>query len=304
MHKLKAFLKTWYYRFKLREPRIPKQVWIENTNFCNAHCVMCPRTSLTRPLSIMSVEAFQKIIRDIAPYAHQVERLHVHNFGEPLLDKEIVRKIRIAKDHGFPYVYFVTNASVLTAQKARDIIESGLDEFKVSFYGTNPQTYNATMAGLDFDITIQNLKTFFKIRKELNSQKPKVVIQYIPQETNKMLTGEFKLLFKGLLDFQLGDTLTIGVLHNYGSGKNFVNVKGRPCAICAFPWAVMMILCDSRVGFCCFDFDGVQIIGNAQEESAIDIWNSKRMSGIRRDFKNLDYRKYPVCLRCQGSHWL
>lgn len=302
MLRFKAYLKVLHSRLTLRAPRIPPEVWIENTNCCNAQCVMCPRENLVRPLTFMSLDAFRKIINDIGLYAHKIKRLHVHNFGEPLLDENLFEKIRIAKDRGFPYVYLVTNGSRLTAEKSRKLIESGLDEFKISFYGTDKQTYNVTMKGLDFDVTIQSVRTFFKIRREVNAVKPKVIIQYIPQKENGKRVAEFKLLFKELIDLQIGDTLNVEPLHNYGTGKNFVSIEGKPTTICDYPWKVMLILCDSRVAFCCLDFNGVQIIGDAQEESAIDIWNGKKMSAIRTDFKALDYRKYSVCLQCDRVH--
>ena len=300
--RLAGFLRLWYNRARLRHQTVPPEVWIENTDCCNAHCVMCPREKLTRPLSVMSLGLFEKIIKELAPHADKIHRLHVHNYGEPLLDKQLAQKVQMAKQHGFKHVYFVTNASLLTAEKTRELIEAGLDEFKVSFYGTDRTTYNATMTGLDFDKVIDNLRSFFEIRRELQARKPKIVIQYLPQESNAARTDEFAAIFEPMIDPDIGDALHVFSLHNYGGGKEFNKIVGKPRAICDYPWRVMMILCDGRVGLCCLDFNAEQIVGDANKEPVLEIWNGPRMAQLREDFKRLDYRRFPICLRCDRSH--
>ena len=55
---------------------------------------------------------------------------------------------------------------------------------KISFYGTDEESYNATMRRLDFKVALQNIKDFMRIRKELKKSNPKLILQYLPQETN------------------------------------------------------------------------------------------------------------------------
>jgi len=85
----------------------------------------------------------------------------------------------------------VTNGSLFTPERSKEIIESGLDEMKFSFYGTDAETYNRTMVGLDFNKTISNVKEFFSMRKKLGRRNPKVVIQYMEMPSNLSRTDEF-----------------------------------------------------------------------------------------------------------------
>ena len=273
--------------------------WIENTNVCNAKCVMCPRDQQTRAQGYMEFSLYEKLIREVAEHRDQVKRVHMHNYGEPLLDKELPRRIRLAKELGIKHVYFVTNASLLSPEKSRELIESGLDEFKISFYGTDKATYNATMKGLDFDRTIQNVKDFLRIRKELGSTKPRVVIQYLPQATNKGQVDAFQQTFSPLIDRTVGDTLNIFSLHNFGGARSSMRNEGV-CSICTYPWRTMVILHNGNVALCCLDFNGVQIMGNAKEMSIKELWNSDRYRKTREDFKLLRYQEYPVCITCDG----
>ena len=104
-----------------------------------------------------------------------------------MLDKLLPEKIRLAKDHGITHTYIVSNASRLFPETARKIIGAGLDKMKISFYGTDAETYNNTMMRLDFDVTLQNIKDFLRIRKEMKRETPRLILQYLPNETNRAL---------------------------------------------------------------------------------------------------------------------
>jgi radical SAM protein with 4Fe4S-binding SPASM domain len=290
-----------YYRSKLQDPEFPPEVWIENTNCCNARCKMCPRDKHTRQQGFMRLELFTKIIKEIAQYKDKVKRVHLHNFGEPLLDRDLPSRIKIAKEQGIKHVYFVTNASLLNSAKSETLIKSGLDEFKISFYGTEQESYNNTMVGLDFNLTINNVREFFKMRQQLRSKKPRVIIQYLPQESNKNKIDEFKAIFAQLIDLSLGDQINIFSLHNFANGRKYHDLGRNICTICDYPWRTMVILWDGKVVPCCLDYNGVQVLGDVNKESIKEIWNGKDYKKLREDFRRLDYRTYPLCLNCERT---
>jgi MoaA/NifB/PqqE/SkfB family radical SAM enzyme len=302
MKLLKRFKRRARYVYDLlrfQESAFPPEIWIENTNCCNAHCVMCPRDKLSRELGFMDLGLFERLVKEASSFGRQVKRVHLHNYGEPLLDKNILERIRIAKENGIVHTYFVTNGSLLSTEVSKGLIEAGLDEFKVSFYGTDPETYNATMAGLDFYTTFDNLKNFFLIRKGLESNKPSVIIQYLPQEANNCKTKNFFELFEKLIDRDKGDSLNIFPLHNYGGGRNYLQLGEEINAICDYPWRTMVILWDGRVVPCCLDYNGTGVIGDVNKDSIYDIWNGESYRKLRRDFKKLQYKPYTLCLHCE-----
>ena len=297
---IKKYPLRYYRNTKLKDTEFPQQIWIENTNHCNAACVMCPRELQTRSKRIMSFDLYEKLINEISQYNHIVERVHMHNFGEPLLDKRLAERIKLAKDHGINHVYFVTNASLLNENNALNLIESGLDEFKISFYGANESTYNSIMIDLDFNTTLNNIKNFFELRKSLQASKPKVVLQLIPQSLNDAnLEKEWVNLFKEYLDDEIGDRLNYYELHNFGDGRDYVEIGNQKIRnTCKFPWNVMVILQDGSVTACCLDYDGKIVLGNVNEQSIYDIWHGEKYRKIRKDFKKLNYRDYEPCQKC------
>ncbi len=287
-----------YYR---RHYPLPSVILIENTNCCNAHCVMCPREKLTRKPGVMAFALFEKIIREVSG-AKRKPIVHLHGFGEPLLDESIPERIRLAKAFGVKHTYLVTNASLLFAGTARKIIGAGLDEMKISFYGTDDESYNRTMRGLDFKVALDNIRRFVKIRKEMKKKRPKLILQYMPQKTNGAGTKEFTFLWRSVLDQKMGDRLNFVSPDNFGGGRDYNPVKGKIASVCFYPWSALSVLQDGRAVTCCVDYNGAQGAGDLNFQTVMEIWNGPVMSNIRKNFGKLDYSGFPVCQCCDWVH--
>jgi len=283
-----------YYRYHLPLPAV---ILIENTNCCNAQCVMCPRETLTRKRDFMEFGLFEKIMKELSS-ARRKPVVHLHGFGEPLLDESLPERIRLAKSCGIKHTYLVTNASLLFPETARKIIHAGLDTMKISFYGTDEESYHATMRGLDFKGALHNIREFVRIRKELNKKTPKLILQYLPQEANGAKTEEFQSLWRSVLDKRAGDCLNFSPLDNFGGGRAYNPVGEKIVSVCFYPWAALSVLCDGRAVTCCLDYNGVQGVGDLTFQSVMEIWNGPVLSAIRRDFGKLDYSGFPACLCC------
>ena len=287
-----------YYRYRLPYPSV---LLIENTNCCNARCVMCPRDTLTRKRGFMEFGLFEKIMKELAG-ARRKPIVHLHGFGEPLLDPLLPERIRLAKACGIEHTYIVTNASLLFPETSKKIIDAGLDRMKISFYGTDEESYNATMRGLDFKVSLQNVKDFMKIRKELKKRNTKLILQYLPQEANGAKIKEFQSLWSSLPDKKAADCLNISSLDNFGGGKSYNIVGEKIVSVCFYPWTALSVLWDGSAVTCCVDYNGVQSLGDLNCQSLEEIWNGPVMSAIRRNFGKLDYSGFPTCLRCDWVH--
>jgi len=301
--KLKIFLKKNILRhirsLNLSESDFPPEIWLENTNHCNATCVMCPREKQTRKKGIMKFDLYKKLINEISKNKNKVKRVHMHNFGEPLLDKKLPKRIKLAKDAGIEHVYFVTNASLLNEKNCEELIDSGLDEFKISFYGIDKATYNSTMVDLDFETTLENVKIFFKVREKKKALKPKVIIQLIPQLIGDHNNNKWKKIFDSMINKKLGDKLLSVIIHNFGDGRKYNNIQDIEIHnVCTYPWRTMVVLQDGNISPCCHDFNGNVNMGNIRFSSIKEIWNSNKYKKMREDFKSLNYDSYSTCSNC------
>jgi len=73
---------------------LPRSIYIEPTSRCNELCQQCPRTLLSREDDRdLSFDNFRYIVDQFPA----LERVVLHGLGEPLLNKELPRMIRISK---------------------------------------------------------------------------------------------------------------------------------------------------------------------------------------------------------------
>ena len=146
----------------LRHPEVRYEV----TDHCNAECIMCPRDlhKFGRPHGIMDQNKYEKSIDEVVGLG--CKQVVLTSFGEPLIDKRLEDKVAYAKSQGLR-TYIISNASLLTRSRAKGLIEAGLDELRVSYYGMRKETYNKVMVGLDFDVTMKNLADFLEVREAM-----------------------------------------------------------------------------------------------------------------------------------------
>jgi MoaA/NifB/PqqE/SkfB family radical SAM enzyme len=148
----------------------PVCLYLETTNRCNLLCTTCPRTfEDLEPPADMSWELFTSIV-DQFP---KIARVVLHGIGEPMMVRELPRMIRYLKDRG-TFVLFNTNGTLLTRKRGIELIESGLDELRVSLDAAEPKAF-ALVRGRDvFDRIVRNLQQFTALQRELHVDTPKV----------------------------------------------------------------------------------------------------------------------------------
>jgi len=153
-------------------PRFPPVLRVETTNLCNAHCTICPRETIDRKLEQMDQELFEKIIKEATE--NDCKTLQMHNFGEPLLDRLLPERIKMAKEAGIDYIKIFSNGSQLKEVLAERLIESGLDEIKISIDGSNFKEFERIRIGLDLEEILDNSKNFIKKRELRGRSVPKI----------------------------------------------------------------------------------------------------------------------------------
>ena len=270
------------------------EVRYEVTDHCNATCIMCPRDKHehAREHGIMDQQLYEKSIDEVALLG--AEKVVLTGFGEPMLDKKLELKIKYAKSKGLS-TYIISNGSVLNSKRARSILEAGLDEIRVSFYGMQEKSYNSVMKGLDFNKTISGMMDFITLRKELGA-KTKIQVSYLEMEENKEDTGLFKEFWESKVD-----AIEIWRPHNFGDGRDYrerhesLEVKttcGRP------ENGPLQIQWNGEVIPCCYDYNNKIILGNAFTTPVLDILNGPKYRLLRYAHKMNKFNIFPYCDQC------
>ena len=148
----------------------PVCLYLETTNRCNLLCTTCPRTfEALEPPGDMSWELFTAIV-DQFP---NIARVVLHGVGEPMMVPALPRMIRYLKDRG-TYVLFNTNGTLLTARKGRELIDSGLDELRVSLDAAEPDAFKLVRGRDMFGRIVRNVRAFRAMQRELAAETPRV----------------------------------------------------------------------------------------------------------------------------------
>ncbi len=99
-------------------------------------------------------------------------------FIEPLLHPQFQEMLRYSKKKGLR-VDFNTNANSLTEEKAKAILESGLDKIVFSVDGVSAATYEKVRRGGNYDRVLRNIKRFTHLKNTGKYDKPETGLQTI-----------------------------------------------------------------------------------------------------------------------------
>ena len=148
----------------------PVCLYLEVTNRCNLLCETCPRTfEELEPPADMSWELFTKIV-DQSP---NIARAVLHGVGEPMLVKDLPRMIRYLKDRGV-YVLFNTNGTLMRPAKFQALIDTGLDELRVSLDAADAKTYKLVRGKDFFGRIVRDVRKFTEYQREIDVTTPRV----------------------------------------------------------------------------------------------------------------------------------
>jgi len=275
----------------LRHPEVRYEV----TDHCNAECIMCPRDlhKLGRPHGIMDRKKYEKSIDEVV--ALGCKQVVLTSFGEPLIDKGLEKKVAYAKSKGLR-TYIISNASLLTRTRAKGLIEAGLDELRVSYYGMRKESYEKVMVGLNFDTTMNNLAGFLELRETMGSKRPRLELSWLVLPENEADTESFKEYWE-----PRADAIEIWNPHNFGDGRDYreryeeialKNTCGRP------ENGPLQIQWNGEVIPCCYDYNNQIVLGNAFEQPVLEILNNDKYRLLRLAHREKTFELFPYCNQC------
>jgi MoaA/NifB/PqqE/SkfB family radical SAM enzyme len=148
----------------------PVCLYLEVTNRCNLLCETCPRTfEALEPPKDMDWDLFTRIVDQVPNLA----RVVLHGVGEPMLVKHLPKMIRYLKDRG-TYVLFNTNGTLLAPRKRQEIIDTGLDELRVSLDAAEAASFLRVRGKDMFDRIVRNISEFTELQRRTGATTPRV----------------------------------------------------------------------------------------------------------------------------------
>ena len=252
---------------------------IEPTNTCNLRCTFCFVTEgMTREGGFMDFDLFKKIIDD----SPDLEHLCMHNWGEPLLHKNIFKMIEYAKNKGVNYVVMNTNGTLLTDKMIDKVVNSKLDIIRFSIDGS-AETF-MRVRGVELKKIEQNINKLKNV-KEIRRSALKMGVVFTIEEDTEGDAEDYITHWKKIVDHvRLQPKL----------------IPSPRTEICPEPfgkdYGKLVVLWDGRVIPCCVDYNANLTIGSVQNETIQNLWKNEKMDFLRK--QHLEGLFPDTCANC------
>ncbi len=292
--------------------KMPISILIDPSNRCNFKCTFCPTgdkellKSVGREEKVMKLDSMKKIIEDLIDWRDCTgkipKQIGFYKDGEPLINKNLFYLISsIVKNNLTEKTFLTTNAALLTEDKCINLINSGLDEVRISVEHVHDIGYESiTQTKTPYSKVKENVERLFLIKNKSNSK-----LHIHSKVLADVLTVEERNKFKE--DFiNISDSIALDTImgwsdsnnHDFSNGKIDHISKQNTHQICSQPFSRMSICANGDITICCVDWMHQLKYGNIRDISLMNAWNSKELNEIRLNHLKGNLESQSVCKNC------
>ena len=264
---------------------------------CNALCPNCPYTNSDirsdyKDAKYMSSEIFKKIADEVGEHNAW---LRISGGGEPTMHPEFLELMVYAKEKGCK-LGIITNGSMMDESLAKSLLEIDVDMLEFSVDASNQNDYDIVRKGLSFDELVQNLKTVYKLRNEMNS-KTKIIASAINQN-NIDVDGVEKFWLPYVDNFQKRKYLTWGINDASESADDTPYLPAEERVPCPFLFERLNIDSRGQIMMCGYDIAANTNMGNTNNASIKEIWHGDEFNSYRDKHLQKKGDEIDLCKNC------
>lgn len=270
--------------------KAPLTIYIDPSSICNFACKFCfqanKKIKKQMHLKLMTMEIFESVVEQLCEFEDSIKMIHLHGFGEPLLNKDFHKMVKMLKDSNLVNrVATTTNASLLTKEYTHKIIDSKLDQIHFSIYGLNDKNYlDFSNKLVSFQNIVENIKYFYQNKQNCHIH-IKISGDYFSNEDKERFLDIFgdycdSIFIDGAANIwpliDISNTLSINLSkeqkqnaelkHQYGYIKN---TKDNLCPNIFYQ---LMIHSNGNISPCCADYLNKISLGNIKTHNLKAIW--------------------------------
>jgi MoaA/NifB/PqqE/SkfB family radical SAM enzyme len=289
----------------------PKSVKIEISPRCNYRCGFCAlRTREVQPKWDMDFELFKRVTREMREAG--VQEIGVFYLGESFMNPRLlVDCIRYLKrDIAMPYVFLTSNASMSFPEAVEECMKAGLDSLKWSVNAADESQFERIMgvSGRLFRRALENIKAAAEVRARggyktglyassirYDGEQQEKMEQLLSERVRPYVDQHYWLPLYSMGAFatereeQLGYRPTAGNQGRLGALR-----EPLPC------WSAFTeghVTAEGKLSACCFDATANWTMGDLNQVSFMDAWNSKPFVALRAAHLKKDVTG-TVCEKC------
>ncbi len=293
--------------------KIPTIFNIETTNYCNMKCVFCARTIYMKRKNIwIDDDLFEKMLDKVVThndknlndfwkwleedakfnpkevsengfYFSVVSRcLILHGYGEPFLDKYLIKRLQACKKRNIP-TYFSCTPATMTVEKAVKAMEAGLTVLKFSLDAMDDDKIKSIRGKkATYNESIEKIHKLLEIKKE-RGFKTLLVPCMIAINNNE----KSKKMHQNFINFWKDKDVYAYIKSQdnrwlFEQNKKLENKSHYAQQYCEFPWTSATIMAEGNVVPCTQISNNEIVLGNVNKNSLEEIWNGEKYQALRK----------------------
>lgn len=265
----------------------PKFIQIETTLACNAECPFCSHATLTRRPRRMEDWVWRKIIDETRGLGITYRPFLIN---EPLADHRLAEILRYIRRDPTAKIELNSNGELMKEERAREILDAGLDIIRFSIDGFSAETFSKSRVGLDYDLTVERVRRFIEIAREKRSA-AHIEVRMISMDYNRHEQEAF-------VDFwtKAGAVAIITDLYVWPWEPEVKPVQ-LPCKKVL---REMFFFVNGKATLCCWDSHERGVVGDVTRQHVLDIWNGELNRRYRALLEQGRRRDLLLCSNCEA----
>ena len=294
-------------------PPFPREAFFDITIACNHRCFFCSNSKVKKKLFLDTKLAI-RLMNEF--HDNGTTDIALHANGEPFLHKDLALMTSEAKRIGINYVFIDTNGSLADPEKAKPVLDAGMDSIKFSINAGTRESYKRIHGRDHFDKVISNMIWFSKYRKESGLKYGLYVSMVVTNQTK----NEIEIL-KNIIDPYI-DEFNIRACSNQGGNMYENNTteyidknnllgslkKSQFINKCPDIFHRITITPEGYATACVVDFKNYLVVADLNKTTIKKAWHSDVYVNLRKQhisgnleglicyncLNNTDNEKYPL----------
>jgi MoaA/NifB/PqqE/SkfB family radical SAM enzyme len=284
----------------------PVKLTVESTSVCNLRCPACftGAGETGRVRGAMAPELYERLLGELGPYLFEIE---FHNWGEPLLAKQLVPMVEAAARRGIATTVSTNFSIPFDAERADALVRSGLSLLGVSIDGARQETYAQYRVRGDLELVLRNCRLVRDAKRRLQSATPRLIWEFHVFPHN---TGDIALARALAEELEMEISVDKGwvVGEEWDRSGDFAYFFNPRPYRCPFLWRHAVVNNDGGVAPCCGTFYAeddrgtLAVNGDATGSRTFrEVWNNGKFALARRFFDartGSEAERRDVCFDC------
>jgi radical SAM protein with 4Fe4S-binding SPASM domain len=207
--------------------------------------------------------------------------LVLHGFGEPFLDKNLIKRIETCTKKKIP-TYFSCTPATMTVEKAKKAMDAGLGVLKFSLDAMDEKKIQQVRGKrANFSDSIKKILELIEYKKK---RKLKTIL--VPCMIDLAMEASDKEMHQSFLKFWKDKDVFAYIKSQdnrwlYENDKDLKSTSHYSSQYCEYPWLSLTVMADGNVVPCTQVSNNEIVMGNIKENSLEEIWNGEKYKEFR-----------------------